>query len=519
MEKLAHGRRTVSRWGRAVRLLFVVCVTLQVTACGASRDQEETADRPAAHATEQPAAAPATQPPRLEVPAHDAPATAEPPQREWRSSLADLLQEAEQENQGRRGTPFSPAAYPEIDDARVAVAGIRKLQGKHLTLYTDLPAQPAVDELPRVFDLAVPQWCAYFGVDPAQVADWRMWGYVMDRKEAFAATGLLPDDLPRFLHGFQRGYELWLYEQPSDYYRRHLLLHEGVHAFMTIIGDGAGPPWYAEGMAELLGTHQWREGALTVNRFPPRKEETPMWGRVKIVQDEYAAHRGLTLPRVFELGPRAHLELEPYGWSWAAAAFLDGNPRTQAAFRALREQVRLGEPNFSRHLRDALGDEWLHTVEEWQLFVAKIDYGYDLRREAVEYGPGSLLPTSGQTVTVAADRGWQSSGVRVESGKTYRVTAAGRYTVAQLPKPWECEPNGVTIRYHGGLPLGMLLGAVRPESFSEGQASAFLQAGALGTGRTIRAPTTGVLYFRINDSPAELADNEGTLSIRIEPAS
>jgi hypothetical protein len=39
----------------------------------------------------------------------------------------------------------------------------------------------------------------------------------------------------------------------------------------------------------------------------------------------------------------------------------------------------------------------------------------------------------------------------------------------------------------------------------------------IGSGRTIRAPASGVLYFRINDSPAELADNEGTVTIRIEP--
>lgn len=409
-------------------------------------------------------------------------------------------------------------AFPQIDDAQAAVAGIRKLQGKHLTLYTDLPSQPAVDELPQVFDLAVPQWCAYFGVDPTRAADWRMWAYVIDRKESFQGIGLLPDDLPPFLHGFHRGYELWVYEQPSDYYRRHLLLHEGTHAFMALLAGGVGPPWYAEGMAELLGTHRWRDGRLTLNYFPPHKEETPMWGRIKIVQDEFAAQRGLTLTHVFALGPRAHLNLEPYGWSWAAAAFLDGHPRTQQVFRALRQQLRVDEPEFSGQLRQALGDAWPLTVEEWQLFVANIDYGYDLQREAVEYRPGALPPAGGQTVTIRADRGWQSSGVMVEAGKSYYVTASGRYSVAQLPRPWDCEPNGITLRYHKGRPLGMLLGAVRPENFGEGQISALLQPGPIGTSRTIRAPSTGVLYLRINDSPAELADNAGTLQVRIEPA-
>lgn len=445
--------------------------------------------------------------------------TAAPPQAgSRRKSLAESLPQQENAEPGQTGVSFRPAPLPEIDENRIAVAGIRKLEGKRLTLYTDLPSQPAVDELPHVFDLAVPQWRQYFGVDPARVGQWRMRGYVMARKEAFAGTGLLPADLPPFLHGFHRGSELWLYEQPSDYYRRHLLLHEGTHGFMKSFLGGAGPPWYLEGTAELLGTHRWKNGVLEMGYFPRSRDETPMWGRIKIVQDDFAAHRGLTLSNVFAMGPRAHLEREPYGWSWAAAAFFDGHPRTQAAFRALKDQVRLGEPGFSEKLRAGLGDEWLHALEEWQLFVSHLEYGYDVGREAVEFRPGAPLPAAGQTVALAADRGWQSSGLLVEEGKSYRLTASGRYTVAQAPQPWECEPNGVTIRYHRELPLGILLGTVRPEGFAEGQVSAFLKPGPIGTGRTIRAPGTGVLYFRINDSPAELADNQGEITVRIEPA-
>jgi hypothetical protein len=74
----------------------------------------------------------------------------------------------------------------------------------------------------------------------------------------------------------------------------------------------------------------------------------------------------------------------------------------------------------------------------------------------------------------------------------------------------------VTLRYHRSLPLGVLLATVRKDGFSEGAVSAFLNPGPIGMGRTVRAPATGVLYFRINDSPAELDDNEGSLEVRIE---
>ena len=104
-----------------------------------------------------------------------------------------------------------------------------------------------------VFDAAVPLWCEYFGVEPAKVADWKIVGYVIQDKERFAGAGFIRRSLPDFPNGFSQGSQLWLYDQPSGYYRRHLLLHEGTHCFMYRWLGGTGPPWYMEGMAELLG--------------------------------------------------------------------------------------------------------------------------------------------------------------------------------------------------------------------------------------------------------------------------
>ena len=138
---------------------------------------------------------------------------------------------------------LAPSAAAAVDDARTAAAGIRKVPGRRLTLYTDLSGRN-IDELPAVFEQAFPLWCAYFGVKQSDHSGWHMTGFLMKDKARFAQAGLLPGDLPPFLHGYSRGQLLWLYEQPSEYYRRHLLLHEGTHGFMlTILGSG-GPPWY-----------------------------------------------------------------------------------------------------------------------------------------------------------------------------------------------------------------------------------------------------------------------------------
>ncbi len=193
-----------------------------------------------------------------------------------------------------RPSPTRTKVFPnvpqwhKIDETKVQIAGIRKLESKRLVLYTDLPSSPEIDDFPQVFDQAFDLWCQYFGLNADDLPEWRMRASLIDDPARFKACGLLPADLPKFLNGFSRQNECWLYNQTSPYYRRHLLLHEGVHGFMfTLIGRNA-PPWYMEGMAELLGTHRWQDGKLELPYFPEKAEEVPKLGRIEIVQKDFA---------------------------------------------------------------------------------------------------------------------------------------------------------------------------------------------------------------------------------------
>ena len=192
----------------------------------------------------------------------------------------------------------------------------------------------------------------------------------------------LPESLPPFLHGYQQYAEMWVYEQPSDYYRRHLLLHEGTHAFMKWALGGAGPPWYMEGMAELLATHRWQDGDLALGTFPQNRDETPYLGRIKIIRDEMAAGRGKSLEEIMRYDDRAHLNVEPYAWCWGAAVFFDGQSAYREKFRQLRGAVQSSGDEFSASFRTALASQWPQIQRQWQLFVAELDYGYDLARES-----------------------------------------------------------------------------------------------------------------------------------------
>jgi hypothetical protein len=464
------------------------------------------------------------------------------------------------------------ANLPAIDDARAAAAGVRKLPGKRLTLYTDLSGAE-IDVLPAVFEQAFPQWCAYFHVDESQHADWHMTGFLIKDRRRFAEAGLLPSNLPPFEHAYSRGPLLWLYEQPSDYYRRHLLLHEGTHGFMFSMFGSCGPFWYMEGVAEFLATHRWHAGRLTLGYMPRSRDEVPEWGRVRIIQDAVTARKALRLQAVVDSPSTGERDKASYAWRWAVVTLLDRHPRYQQRFRQLLQFVR--DADFDRRFYKLFEPDWQPLCEEWQLMVVNLEYGYDVARSAVDFTPGkpshgsprplgegqwhsssprplgegqgvragsaanladstSLPDTS---ISLAADRGWQNSGLRLEAGTSYVLTASGRYQIARQAKHvqpagkhsdaaanaapdgaiWWCEPGGVTIRYYHGQPLGILLAAVRPDQPKPGSTTPLLHASVIGLAATLTPKESGTLFLKVNDSTGELDDNAGELKVEIRP--
>jgi hypothetical protein len=400
----------------------------------------------------------------------------------------------------------------QVDEARARAAGIRKLTSRHLVLYTDVASSPDVDRLPAIFDLAVPQWAKYFGIDPARTRSLQVQGFLISDRRKFDALGLMPAE--DFDNGISRGREFWLFDQPTPYYRRHLMLHEGTHVFMIAFLGSCGPAWYMEGTAELLGTHRFDEryNRLTLGSMPSGRDEVPMLGRIKLIRDAYAAGRVLDLAAIMKLSNRKQLGNEAYAWCWAAAKFLDSHPRYRDRFRKLRDYVR--DPDFNDKFRHLYADDWNELQAEWPAYIATLDHGYDFERMAIDFKAGRPLGGSPKSLTIAADRGWQSTGVRLSAGKAYRIAATGRYVIAYDGEPWPCEPGGITIEYHDGRPLGMLLGAIDARDGNTTLASAF----DIGLGTTITPKASGTLYLRVNDAAGELDDNRGQLNITIVEA-
>jgi hypothetical protein len=406
-------------------------------------------------------------------------------------------------------------------DSRVASSGIRKLSSRHLLLYTDLAPSAEIEKLPAVFDQAVPQWAEYFGIDPAKTSAWQARAFLIGQRRRFDALGLMPAGNDQFVNGISMGSQLWLYDQPTPYYRRHLMLHEGTHAFMVSFLGGCGPGWYMEGTAELMATHRLDEKTdkLMLRVMPQSRTEVPMLGRIKLIRDAVAAGRPLAFPAVMQIDNRQQLGNESYAWTWAAAKFLDAHPRYRVRFRKLRDHVL--DARFNSIVEREYKSDWPDLTAEWQAFVATLDHGYDFERMAIDFSRGKPLAGKAARATIQADRGWQSSGAWLEGGKSYRASAVGRYQIAVDQKdgalqPWPCEPGGVTVEYHDGRPLGMLLGAI--VDLGNSAHEAFAAPIGIGLQTAIKPAASGTLYLRVNDSSAALHDNRGTLTVSIELA-
>ena len=210
---------------------------------------------------------------------------------------------------------------------------------------------------------------------------------------------------------------------------------------------------------------------------------------------------------------------ESYPWAWGSCVFFDQNPRTRERFQKLARS--LTNPQAWKGFEQQLEPDMAEIQTEWMLFANEAFEGFDFTRMAIDFRDGQPLKDlirtgkSSHRAELRADRGWQSSGIIVEKGHQYELVASGQFTLADKPKPWNSEADGITYRYHNGRPLGQLIAAIRSTSSTEGEPESMLKITGLSSKSRLDATTSGTLYLRLNDHPAELADNNGTVSIEV----
>ena len=232
-----------------------------------------------------------------------------------------------------------PVAADEIAIAPLVAsakrAGLRVFAGTHLPLATDRAVRKGdgIEHLPQLFDQAFTEWCTHFNLDPAKHAQWQAFGCLVVDRERFRTAGLLPAVVPDFANGFCDRNRFWMMDQSSPAYRRHLLLHEGVHAFTLTLRSLDTPPWYTEGIAEYLATHRIVAGRSDAAQSPSAAngafESTPIpfvaadveqLGRIETIRALHVANRAPALADIFNTPSADHHNLGAYAGSWAAVA-------------------------------------------------------------------------------------------------------------------------------------------------------------------------------------------------------
>lgn len=418
--------------------------------------------------------------------------------------------------------------YPRVslDAQKLKTAGLRVLKGTHVTIVTDLPTSNSVERLPAAVDEAYPQVCRFFDVKPDE--SWCVTVFLMKSNLPFIQADCLPEILPAFQNGFSFNYDCWVYEQPSEYYREHLVIHEMIHSFSTTTLGNAGPNWFAEGLAELLGMHRQNESPIQLGWMPTDKKEVPFCGRIREIHDAAARGEARSFEEALHPSQADYGSNAIYYWSWALAWFLENNPDTHDAFHAmiplLEKEMTYDE--FTETFLKSLGDKRSKIEKQWLMFVADLEYGYVLGPSLFETSTGKALEE--KTVQkIHADRNWQNTGIHVRKGDKIRIRSKGRFELYQSEnETFESEPNGITIRYVSDAPLGVLQAVIltdteeiTSEIMNDRQTGTFYAPILAGTRCVITVPFDGTLLLRLNDLSTNREKNRGEALVELTPLS
>ncbi len=137
-------------------------------------------------------------------------------------------------------------------------------------------------------------------------------GFLMTDRKRFEAAGMLPKNLPEFLHGYAFEGELFFMDQISSYYRRHLLIHEGTHLFNSLLLKLSTDQWYAEGIAEMFGTHIWNDEKLQTCVYPKSLAAFPTWGRIELLSRAHREGNARNLAGIKSRQSKAFTQNESY---------------------------------------------------------------------------------------------------------------------------------------------------------------------------------------------------------------
>ena len=436
------------------------------------------------------------------------------------------------------------------------------------TFITDQPIDKEIQNWPKLLDQALVQWCQKWDIPIANANQWPLTIHWIGDRKLFEQAGLL-DGTPPFDDGFQLADKIFFVEQPSEYYRRHLLLHEATHWVMYRAFGGGGSPWFMEGMAETEATHRLSNGILQLAVIPSDPVEVPHWGRFKRLRSAVEAGEIPSLKHILRYGNERENRMDRYVWSWAACVFFRNHPKYSDAFRQAASDPLDYSLKLSNKLESILKDQWHFVESDWWLFAQDFDFGFDPTKHLVSTESLTSLADANHRLAIQTNLNWQtnpngqsdlkgqniakdqSSAGGVRKGIPVSIEASGDFIVASPPsqqlaqqtaqqpasqspnsQAWHSSANGITVRYHRHFPLGKLLGCFIPKPSADSTPSTTTPATTtpstttpatpsifpIGKKTVFTPPTDGWLLFKVNEPTKDLFDNSGTLNVVVRPA-
>ena len=403
-------------------------------------------------------------------------------------------------------------------EARNPTTGLYELNANNFSLVTDIPIDDELRSWPQLLEQSVQHWQGYFQVPPERMQNLSVKVFLIQDRERFERHELL-GQVPGFEEGYQFGDHLYLSEQPSVYYRRHLFLHEATHWIMWRLFGGAGSPWYMEGMADLQGTHRIQDGKLILGVVPNSSDEVPYWGRLRMIEDTLREESAPSLEQILAY-QNDRDRTKRYSWSWAACLFFTTHPKYRSVLRSCFDDQLDYSDALSVELKSKLKDQWDHVLVDWNGFISDLSFGYDASRsQVVSSEPIESIVQGGTTkIQLATDRGWQSTGIVVRKGSSVQLQCNGRYTIRSKAglenAPWHSEAQGITVKYYRGHPLGCVLASIQP--IPAERATKRWEPIRIGRSVKLEPSETGLLLLKINEPSPELHDNVGAIEIEIK---
>ncbi len=261
--------------------------------------------------------------------------------------------------------------------------------------------------------------------------------------------------------------------------------HEAMHAYCSQAFGSTGPTWYSEGVAEM--GQYWKAGELAVNIDP-------------VVADYLARSQPKkTLLEIVAAGQVTGDSWQAYAWRWALCHLLANNPNYSGQFKRLGIAMMKKLPE---SFESAYGGVAQEISFEYDQFVRHVANGYRADLCAWQWNARFTPLRQGRKVKcdVEAAYGWQASGVEVQAGASYQVSASGEVRLSKTGTEYSADG--------GQQGRGRLMGVILKD-FELGEPF------ELGVDASFTAATDGRLFLRVLDDFTSLADNSGSLEITV----